>query len=182
MDSDAFAVMQQELGRQLAALRRGAGLTQQSLGTLMGFSRSTVSVAEIGRQPHARAFWAACDKALDTSGVLTAGFDQIKSVREARERAAACAAQEAREARALATLTSAQHRDGLASGVTAVQPCPHCGCRVAVLTTLVSQPPGPATVLALPAAPALASRAPAVTSTCDHYQADSERNVRDACR
>jgi DNA-binding transcriptional regulator YiaG len=38
-----------ELGRQLAALRREAGLTQMALAALTGFSRTTVSVAEVGR-------------------------------------------------------------------------------------------------------------------------------------
>ncbi len=80
-DSESIAVMQRELGRQLAALRREAGLTQMGLAALAGFSRSTVSVAEIGRQAHAREFWEACDKALDTGGVLTAGVDQIDAVR-----------------------------------------------------------------------------------------------------
>jgi len=142
--SDAVAVLLRELGHQLAALRREAGLTQENLGVLAGFSRSTVSVAEIGRQSHAREFWAACDKALNSGGVLTVGLDQIEAVREAEERAAARAAQEAREARALAAFTAAQHRGGVAAGVTAVQPCPHCGCRVAVLTTLIEQPSVPA--------------------------------------
>jgi transcriptional regulator with XRE-family HTH domain len=114
--SDTVAALLRELGQQLAALRREAGLTQENLGALAGFSRSTVSVAEIGRQPHAREFWAACDKALDSGGVLAAGFDQIGAVREAEERAAACAAQEARETRALAALTAAQHRAGVAAG------------------------------------------------------------------
>jgi len=104
--SETVAVLLRELGQQLAALRREAWLTQESLGGLAGFSRSTVSVAEIGRQPHAREFWAACDRALDSGGVLAAGCDQIDAVREAEERAAACAAQEARETRALAALTS----------------------------------------------------------------------------
>jgi hypothetical protein len=78
-----------------------------------------------------------------SGGVLAAGFDQIEAVPEAEERAAACAAQEARETRALAALTAAQHRADATAGVTAVQPCPHCGCGVAVLTTLIQQPPGP---------------------------------------
>lgn len=137
--SDTVPALLRELGQQLAALRREAGLTQENLAALTRFSRSTVSVAEIGRQPHAREFWATCDKALDSGGVLAAGFDQIDAVREAEERAAACAAQEAREARALAALTAAQHH----GGVTAVQPCPQCGSRVAVLTTLIQQPPVP---------------------------------------
>ena len=45
-----------------------------------------------------------------------AGFDQIDAVREAEERAAACAAQEARETRALSALTAAQHHGGVAAG------------------------------------------------------------------
>jgi transcriptional regulator with XRE-family HTH domain len=142
-DSDNVAALQRELGRQLAALRRGARLTQHSLAALAGFSRSTVSLAEIGRQSQAREFWEACDKALDTGGALTGGADQIDTVREAEQRAAALAAQEAREARALAALAEAERHSGVRAGVTAVQECPHCGGEVAVLTTLIPQT-GPA--------------------------------------
>src|ERR1017187_1881611 len=74
--------MLRELGQQLAAWRREAGLTQENLGALAGFSRSTMSVAEIGRQPHAREFWAACEKALDSGCVLVAGL--TRSTRCAR--------------------------------------------------------------------------------------------------
>ena len=138
-DSDNVAAMQRELGRQLAALRRQAGLTQHGLAALAGFSRSAVSLAEIGRQSQARQFWEACDKALDTGGVLTAGADQIGKVRDAEQRAAALAAQEAREARALAALAAAQRHSGVRAGVTAVQACPHCGGQVTVLTTLIPE-------------------------------------------
>ena len=137
--SGSIAVMQRELGRQLAALRRQAGLTQHGLAALAGFSRTTVSMAEIGRQSQAREFWQACDKALETGGTLTSGADQIDTVRDAEERAAACAAQEAREARALAALSAAQDHGGVRAGVTAVQACPHCGGEVTVLTTLVPE-------------------------------------------
>ncbi|HUZ24316.1 MAG TPA: helix-turn-helix transcriptional regulator, partial [Streptosporangiaceae bacterium] len=140
-DSENIAAMQRELGRQLAALRRGAGLTQEGLAALAGFSRSTVSVAEIGRQAHAREFWEACDKALDTDGVLAAGFDQVDAVRDAEQRAAARAAQEAREVRALAALSAAREHGGVTAGVTAVQSCPHCGGEVTVLTTLIAETP-----------------------------------------
>lgn len=138
-DSDNIAAMQQELGRQLAALRRGAGLTQHGLAALAGFSRTTVSMAEIGRQSQAREFWQACDKALDTDGALTAGADQIDTVRDGEQRAAARAAQEAREARALAALAAAQDHSVVRAGVTAVQACPHCGGEFAVLTTLIPE-------------------------------------------
>jgi transcriptional regulator with XRE-family HTH domain len=138
-DSGNIAAMQRELGRQLAALRRRAGLTQHDLGALAGFSRSAVSLAEIGRQGQARELWQACDKALDTGGVLAAGVEQIDAVRDAEQRTAACAAQEAREARALAALTAAQHHSGVTAAVTAVQACPHCGGKVTVLTTFIPE-------------------------------------------
>jgi DNA-binding XRE family transcriptional regulator len=55
------AVMVRELGRQLAALRRAAGLTQHQLAALTSFSRTALSLAEIGRESHARQFWEACE-------------------------------------------------------------------------------------------------------------------------
>jgi hypothetical protein len=94
-------------------------------------------MAEIGRQFQAREFWQACDKALDTGGLLAAGADQIDVVREEEQRAAARAAQEAREARALAALGAARDHAGVTAAVTAVQACPHCGGEVTILTTLV---------------------------------------------
>lgn len=135
--SENIVALQKDLGRQLAALRREAGLTQEGLAALAGFSRSAVSLAEIGRQNQAREFWQACDKALATGGVLAAGADQISAVRDAEQRAAALAAQEARQARALAALTAARQLSGVAAAVTAVQACPHCGSDVTVLTTLI---------------------------------------------
>ncbi len=136
-ESESIAEMRRELGRQLAALRREAGLTQQGLAVLIGFSRPAVSLAEIGRQSPAREFWQSCDKALDTGSVLAAGVDQISAVRDAEQRAAALAAQEARQARALTALAVARQRSDVPAGVTALQACPHCGGEVAVLTTLL---------------------------------------------
>jgi transcriptional regulator with XRE-family HTH domain len=141
--SEALAAMLRDLGRQLAALRRGAGLTQQDLAALTGFSRTTVSLAEIGRQSPAREFWAACDVALSTGGLLTTGFDQIEAARAAGQRAAARAAQEAREARALAEFEAAQRSSGASAGVTGIQGCPHCGQLVVVITTLVPEDASP---------------------------------------
>jgi len=136
-DPENIAAMELELGRQLAALRRQARLTQRELAALAGFSRSTISVAEIGRQYQAREFWEACDKALGTDGELAAGSDQIDEVRDAEQRAAALAAQEKRQARALAALATAGHQGGVTAMVTAIQACPHCGGQITVLTTLI---------------------------------------------
>lgn len=138
-DSDSIVAMVRALGRQLAALRREAGLTQEGLATRSGFSRTTISMAEIGLQSQAREFWQSCDQALEAGGVLEAGADQVEAVRDAELRAAALAAQEAREARALAALTAARQHSGVTAAVTAVQACPHCGGEVAVLTTLIPE-------------------------------------------
>lgn len=139
-ESETIDGMLRALGRQLAALRREAGLTQQALATLIGFSRPAVSLAEIGRQALARQFWDACDQALGTGGALADGTDQIGAVRDAQQRAAALAAQEARQARALAALAAARQRSGVSAGITGLQSCPHCGGEVAVLTTLIPDP------------------------------------------
>jgi transcriptional regulator with XRE-family HTH domain len=118
--------MGRELGRQLAALRRQAGLTQHGLAALAGFSRTTVSMAEIGHGYQARQFWEACDKALDTGGALTTGAGQLDAVRDAERRAAARAAQAA-----------PRGHSGARAAIAAVQPCPHCGGQVTVLATLI---------------------------------------------
>jgi transcriptional regulator with XRE-family HTH domain len=138
-EPDNICLMQRELGQQLASLRRQAGLTQQELAALAGFARSTVSMAEIGRQYQAREFWLACDKALNTGGVLAAGTDEIDAVHDAEQAAAALTAQQARQARALAAMAAAHQGDGLTAAATAIQACPHCGGEVTVLTTLIPQ-------------------------------------------
>jgi transcriptional regulator with XRE-family HTH domain len=50
-----------ELGRRLAGARKAAGYTQQQLSAAAGYSRSTVSNAEIGHPDVARVFWERCD-------------------------------------------------------------------------------------------------------------------------
>lgn len=129
--------MWRDLGRQLAALRREAGLTQEALAARMSFSRSAVSTAEVALQAQSPDFWRACDKALKTRGALAAGAAQIHEASKARERAAARAAQEAREALALDAFAAAREKSGVSAGVSGVQSCPNCGCEVAILTTLI---------------------------------------------
>ena len=136
-----ITAMRRELGRQLAALRREARLTQEELASQAGFSRSAVSVAEIGGKGPAREFWVAVDRALTTRDVLTAGYTQIIAVHKAQQRAAAQAAQRAREAQALAALADASEHDDIHSAAS-IQACPHCGQDIAVLITLVPAPAG----------------------------------------
>ena len=133
--------MWRDLGRQLRALRRAAGLSQQALGELTNYSRPTISVAEIGRPVQSPGLWQACDRALGTGGVLAAGAAQISAARNAAQHAAARAAQEARESRALAAFTAAREQRDVTAGVSAVQPCPNCGCQITVLTTLIPGTP-----------------------------------------
>lgn len=135
--SDDFEEMCRELGRQLAALRREAGLTQNSLSARIRFSRTTISVAETGCQELSHHFWQACDKALKARGRLAAGAQQIRAARKATERAAARAAQEAREALALDAFAAAREKSGVTAGISGVQSCPNCGVQVAILTTLI---------------------------------------------
>jgi hypothetical protein len=137
-EPETVAAMWRLLGRQLADLRHAAGLTQYELGALTCFSRSMVSLAEIGRMTPAAAFWEACDKALDSGGVLADGARQINAVHAAQRRAKGLAAQEAREALALAAFTAARDQQGLPAAVTAVQACPHCGGEVSVVTSLAA--------------------------------------------
>jgi transcriptional regulator with XRE-family HTH domain len=98
-DADELASAWHALGRLLAASRRAAGLSQESLAALAGYTRSTVANVETGRQHGARDFWERCDTALDTGTALARGYDDVVAAgRLGRVRAAA----EARQARAIA--------------------------------------------------------------------------------
>jgi len=59
-----------DLGRRLPGVRKAAGSTQARLGAAVGYSRSTVSNAEIGHPDVARVFWARCDQVLKTGKAL----------------------------------------------------------------------------------------------------------------
>jgi DNA-binding XRE family transcriptional regulator len=75
-----------ELGRRLAAVRKAAGYTQRELAVVTGYSRGTVSNAEIGGQEVGRSFWVRCDQVLDTGDALTSAFDDARDA-ERREAA-----------------------------------------------------------------------------------------------
>ena len=70
--------MRRALGRQLAAMRNRAGLSQWDLAPLTGYSRSTLSDAELGRHRLRREFWLRCDGLLKGEG-LVASYDSIES-------------------------------------------------------------------------------------------------------
>ena len=82
----------QAFGQHLAASRRAAGLSQEQLAPLAGYSRSTVANVETGRQHVPRDFWERCDEALGTGDALAAGFDDVEAeVRRRHEQTAVVA-------------------------------------------------------------------------------------------
>jgi len=112
----AGTAMRRDLGRQLAVLRRNAKLTQLRLAQLTGYSRSAISLAEIGRKNTTDHLWELCDRVLGTGGVLAEGIAQINAVSDAEEQAAIQAACDARHDRVLAALAGALRRGGSQTG------------------------------------------------------------------
>lgn len=94
-----IAVMGHDLGRQLADLRRAAGLTQHQMAKLIGYARGTLSAVESGRFEQARRFWQQCDELLNADGQLVGRFDEIKALIAAGREQQAQAAQAERDAR-----------------------------------------------------------------------------------
>jgi DNA-binding XRE family transcriptional regulator len=60
-------------------VRKAAGYTQEQLAVAIGYSRSTVSNAEIGHPDIALEFWARCDRVLKTGRSFARSFDQVRS-------------------------------------------------------------------------------------------------------
>jgi diguanylate cyclase (GGDEF)-like protein len=87
-EREEITVARRELGKQLAAWRRRAKMTQQQLAQITRYSRSTVSSAEAGAPVSAK-FWAAVDRATGAGGRLVAQHAQIEAaVTVARQRTA----------------------------------------------------------------------------------------------
>ena len=89
-EAPQVAAAWQALGRQLAASRQAAGLTQEQLAKLVVCSRSAVANIETGRQHAGGDFWARCDQALGTGDALRRGHAEVAAaVRADRVQAAA---------------------------------------------------------------------------------------------
>jgi Helix-turn-helix domain len=115
------------LGRRLAALRSRSGFSQWEFAPLTGYSRSTLSDAELGRHRLRREFWERCDGALASGGMLIAAYDQIEAqATEARRRARsrAQAAREEQASRRLQSLLHTRAHGEAASGPAAGSPVP----------------------------------------------------------
>jgi transcriptional regulator with XRE-family HTH domain len=141
--------MRRALGRQLAALRNRAGLSQWDLAPMTGYSRSTLSDAELGRHRLRREFWVRCDELLKADGRLVAGYDRIESagaVLRQRPRDSARRARDELAATRLRAVRPVPDEDpppgppappvvtaaDRASRV-AMESCPHCRRPIAVL-------------------------------------------------
>jgi DNA-binding XRE family transcriptional regulator len=123
-ERDQLAAARQELGRQLAAWRARAGMTQRGLARLTGYSRSAIASAEAG-QPAAAAFWLAVDRATGAGGRLAAAQARIEAAVAAARRQAARAAWEVRMDAAEPGTVSAPPQD--APMAVTDSPCPRCG-------------------------------------------------------
>ena len=141
------------LGRRLAALRSRAGFSQWEFAPLTGYSRSTLSDAELGRHRLRREFWQRCDDALRADGALIAAYDRIEVQASAARRSARSQALAAREEQASQRLhallpdsparepSPPAARDSLdalestdpEAPRTVVERCPHCRQPVTVM-------------------------------------------------
>jgi hypothetical protein len=142
--------MRRALGRQLAASRSHAGYSQWEFAPLTGYSRSTLSDAELGRHRLRREFWLRCDAALLAGGALVAAYDRIEATAAAMRRKVRSQAQAAREEQAserlqaLLPVATAAGADGdvppAAARPAVVEQCPYCRQPVAVV--IVAAAPG----------------------------------------
>lgn len=102
-----------DLGRELAARRKAAGLTQTAFARRVGYSRSTVANLEVGRQCAPR-LWERADQELGAAGALVGGFNQVNALERALQ---------AQVTRARQRHRVEQHAPVVADG---------CGCPVVV--------------------------------------------------
>jgi DNA-binding XRE family transcriptional regulator len=134
---ESLLQMRRALGRQLAVLRNRAGLSQWDLAPLTGYSRSTLSDAELGRHRLRRVFWVRCDELLKAENRLVAGYDQIESADAVlRQRARGPAP----HLQAIRTTPPEPPSDSRPDPVpadhgsrVALESCPHCRRPIAVL-------------------------------------------------
>ncbi|MGH3998004.1 MAG: helix-turn-helix domain-containing protein [Pseudonocardiaceae bacterium] len=79
-ESEKIRTARRALGRQLAAFRVAAGLSQHRFAPLTYYGRSTVANVEVGRQNVGRDFWQRCDELLNADGALVRGYDELETL------------------------------------------------------------------------------------------------------
>ncbi|MCA1600370.1 MAG: helix-turn-helix domain-containing protein, partial [Acidobacteria bacterium] len=85
-ESPELVACKRALGRQLASLREAAEIGQQQLARRTGYSRSSVTHAEAGRQLLTREFWRTADELLKADGDLLASYEQLLTAKQEYER------------------------------------------------------------------------------------------------
>jgi DNA-binding XRE family transcriptional regulator len=162
-DAETGAQMRRALGQQLAAMRNRAGLSQWELAPLTGYSRSTLSDAELGRHRLRREFWLRCDELLKADSRLVASYDRIEAAAAIMRQRARSRAELARDQDASARLQAVRpapapvsaadetgrapvSADGTGRGpagsLAAMAACPHCHRPIAVLVVPAAAGPG----------------------------------------
>jgi transcriptional regulator with XRE-family HTH domain len=81
-----LAVLKRALGRQLAAFRQAAEISQQQVAHKTGYSRSSVAHAEAGRQLLTRDFWKTTDELVNADGALVTGYERVQTAKQEHER------------------------------------------------------------------------------------------------
>lgn len=80
-----LVAMRLALGQQLTALREAAGKVQQQVARRTGYSRSSVTHAEAGRQLLTPEFWQTADELLEAKGVLLASYERVRRAKQEYE-------------------------------------------------------------------------------------------------
>jgi DNA-binding XRE family transcriptional regulator len=76
-DLEDITQLRRELGRDLAAQRKAAGMLQEELAGKIGHTRGSLSNAETGNRDKSRKFWQACDDVLGTGTHFADSYDRI---------------------------------------------------------------------------------------------------------
>lgn len=88
-DDEVLTSLSESLSDLLASFRKGAGWTQRQLADRIGYSRTTIGIAETAVSSGrigSEAFWKRCDAALAANGVLHRAYLQLAEARAARIR------------------------------------------------------------------------------------------------
>lgn len=85
-DPQAVRAAWHDLGQLLAEKRRAAKLSQQALGDLTNYSRSSIGNIETGLQHVNRTFWERADARLGGDGALLHGYDAAEALQRAHQR------------------------------------------------------------------------------------------------
>jgi len=76
-DLEDITQLRMQLGRDLAARRKAAGMLQEELASRIGHTRGSLSNAETGNRDKSRKFWESCDSVLGAGTHFADWYDRI---------------------------------------------------------------------------------------------------------